>query len=149
TPGADSALHAVAVTAGGEAYAVRNPHEWSYAAGRVRWSPASFRQATVACAEAARAAGVRPREENDLYLGPGTLAAWLIRDSAAVRRLRPPVVTRVGGTFNRWRVEVWMGERGGASGYRCLFTPRTGRRGPLAEFARTDSITEMEPGALP
>ncbi|HET7232601.1 MAG TPA: hypothetical protein VFJ16_21505 [Longimicrobium sp.] len=148
-PGADSVLRAVAATAGGEAYAVRNPHEWSNAVGRVRWSPASFRQAAVACAEAARAAGARPREENDLYLGPRTLAGASRRDTAAVRRLSPPVVTRVGAVFNRWRVELWMVEPGGASKYHCLLTPRTGRRGPLAEFARTDSITETEPGALP
>ena len=42
-----------------------------------------------------------------------------------------------------------MGEPGGARRYRCLFTPRTGRRGPLAEFARTDSSTEIELRALP
>jgi len=138
-PGGD-VHHALAVTAGGEAHAVRNAHEWSHAVGRVGWSPASFRQAAVACAEAARAAGDQPREENDLYLGPHPPREWIVRDTADLRRLQPPVVTRVAAVFGRWRIEVWMGEPGRSSRYRCLFTPRTGRRGPLAEFARTDSI---------
>jgi hypothetical protein len=140
-PGGADTLRALAVTTGGEATAVRNPHEWSNAVGRVGWAPASFRQAVVACAEAARAAGALPREENDLYLTPQTLRGWAVRDSADLRRLQPPVVTRrVGGVFNRWRAEVWMGEPGRATRYRCLLTPRTGRRGPLAQFERTDSI---------
>lgn len=143
-PGADSALHAVAAMAGGEANAIRNPHEWSYAVGRIHWSPASFRQAAIACAEAARAAGADPREENDLYLGPSTLRAWTVQDTASLRRLRPPVVTQVRAIFNRFRAEVWMGEPGRARRYRCLFTPRTGRRGPLADFARTDSVAGAE-----
>jgi hypothetical protein len=139
-PGARSARRAVAVTAGGEAFAIRNPHDWSHAVGRVGWSPASFRQAAIACAEAARAAGNYPREEDDLYLGPGTLRAWAVRDTSDLRRLRPPVVTRVGAGFGHWRIQVWMGEPGRGSRYRCLFAPRTGRRGPLAEFERSDSI---------
>lgn len=140
-PGADSALHAVAATAGGEGFPVRNWREWSYAVGRVRWSPASFRQAAVACAEAARAAGAAPREEDDLYLGPRTLRGWTVVDTAALRRLSPPVVARSRTVFNRFRAEVWMGEPSQKSTrYRCLFTPRTGRRGPLPEFARTDSV---------
>ncbi|HEU4560505.1 MAG TPA: hypothetical protein VFS20_21825 [Longimicrobium sp.] len=140
-PGGDTVYRALAVTTGGEAKAVRNPHEWSNAVGSVRWAPATFRQAVVACAEAARAAGALPREENDLYLTPHTLRGWAVRDSADLRRLQPPFTTRrVGGIFNRWRTEVWMGEPGRATRYRCLFTPRTGRRGPLVEFERTDSL---------
>lgn len=139
-PGGGPAVRAVAVTAGGEAHAVRNPHEWSHAVGRVGWSPASFRQAAVACAEAARAAGADPREEDDLYLGPSAARGWAVRDSAGLRRLHAPTITKVHAIFNRWRVALWMGEPGRASRYHCLFTPRTGRRGPLAEFERTDSI---------
>ena len=64
-----------------------------------------------------------------------------MRDSAELRRLQPPFITRrVGGVFNRWRTELWMAEPGRASRYRCLFTPRTGRRGPLPQFERTDSL---------
>jgi len=139
-PGSDSALHAVSATAGGEGYPIRNFHEWSYAVGRVRWSPASVRQAAIACAEAARAAGARPREENDLYLGPRSLRGWSAPDPAALRRLGPPLVTASRVQFNRFAAQVWIGEPGQSSRYRCLFTPRTGRRGPLAEFARTDSL---------
>ncbi|HET7464767.1 MAG TPA: hypothetical protein VFJ82_26225 [Longimicrobium sp.] len=139
-PGADSALHAVAAMVGAEGYPIRNAHEWSYAVSRVRWSPASVRQAAIACAEAARAGGAHPREENDLYLGPRSLRGWAVRDTAALRRLGRPEVTRVRAVFNRFRADVWIGEPGQSSRYRCLFTPRTGRRGPLAEFARTDSV---------
>lgn len=139
-PGGGPSVRALAVIAGGEAHAVRNPHEWSHAVGRVGWSPATFRQAAIACAEAARAAGADPREEDDLYLGPRGMDGWVVRDPADLRRLHAPTVTRVAAVFNRWRVELWMGEPGRASRYHCLFTPRTGRRGPLAEFERTDSL---------
>jgi hypothetical protein len=134
----DSTLRAVAVTAGGAALPVRTPREWSSAVGRIGWAPASFRQAVVACAEAARAAGAAPREEVDLYLGPRIPAEWPRLDPAGARRLQPPRATR--RAYGQWIAEVWMGEARGASRYRCLFAPRVGRRGPLAEFVRTDSI---------
>jgi len=139
-PGADTALRALAVTAGGEAAAVRDAHEWSNAIGRVGWSPSSFHQAAFACAEAARAAGSGPRPEAALYLNPRSLRGWTIGDAAAARRLRSPVVTHVGGAWNRWRAQVWMAEPGRAVRYRCLFTPHVGRRGPLVELVPTDSI---------
>jgi hypothetical protein len=139
-PGADTAYRALAVIAGGEAAAVRDAHEWSNAVGRVGWSPSSFHQAAFACAEAARAAGGAPRREAALYLNPRSLRGWAVRDTAAARRLRSPVVTHVGAVWNRWRAEVWMAEPGRAVRYRCLFTPHVGRRGPLVELARTDSL---------
>jgi hypothetical protein len=128
---------ALAASSGGRPSPIRTPHEWSAAVWPIGWSPASARLAAVACGEAARSAGAHPSIADSVYNSSGDLRGKPIADSTATR-LHPPLVTR--RERGRWEVRMWLRERGVLSRYRCLFAPRTGRRGPLAEFERVDSI---------
>lgn len=139
-PGADDvAFHSVVATSGDRLQAIRNAHEWSVAAGFAQWSPATAGQAVAACAEAGRASAPHPTRAIGVYAGGEPVAAV----TAEARKVRTPQARQVAP--QRWEVIVWMREPGATVRERCLFTPRTGRSGPLAEFARTDSVAAAPP----